>query len=347
MQPKDFLLIGHITRDLAPNGEFIPGGPVTYAGIALAKRGHNVQILTKAANNDPLLDFIRENGIDIQNLSPEGDTHTTTYTNKYDTFQNRTQHVSDIAAPFRNDEIPFLTELAKGKRTLVLPVANEIPHTVYKPLVNSAEMLIAAPQGSLRRWDSDGKVFHKPFSNEYINALKHCHIATLSAEDMEGFDTEVKAHILHSTSDTVILTNGRDGAHMFQNNHVTDVPPFRLSYVEERDGYPTGNGDHMTAIIAEGAPSYLQKLTDPYQYEQDMFQAAARGAFFTALKIIKREGVTDGIGSLRDQREVNEWILRNPARLRDYADMTNLEPSVFFEGQAYFQEGNQNRFHLR
>ncbi len=348
MQQKDFVLIGHVTRDINPDGDFIPGGPVTYAGITLALRGHNIQILTKVADNEPLLDNIRDYGIDVVNLSETGDTRTTTYTNIYNEYQQRTQYISEIAERFTSKEIQDITSFTKGKRTLVLPVANEIPSTFYKPLASSAEMLVAAPQGSLRRWADNGKVFHMPFSKEYAQALQHCHIMTISNEDMDGFTDSMKSDILHHTADTVILTNGRDGADLYQNHHATHVPPFRLQYeTEELGGYPTGNGDHMTAIIAEGAPPYLEKLSDPFTYEQEMYEAASRGAFLTALKIMKRDGVEDGIGSLRGPDEVREWSRQNLKRIREYADYCNLDPSVFIEGSRVLQEGSQNFFYRR
>lgn len=349
MNLKDFLLIGHITRDIAPNGEFIPGGPVTYAGITLALRGHNVQILTKAAQNDPLLDFIRSYGINISNLSSTEQADTTTYTNIYDEFQNRTQFISAVGELFAQRDLAHITELAKGKRTMILPVANEIPSTFYQPLSKNAELLIAAPQGSLRRWDENGRVFHEPFTPEYLDALTHANITTISNEDMEGFSEEMRYQILHQTSDTVILTNGRDGAHMYHDFEVSDVPPFRLDYEsEEKGGYPTGNGDHMTAVIAEGAPPFAEKLLDPFQYQEDMYTAVAKGAFLTALKIIKRDGVEDGIGSIWQPADIAHWSKQNIDRIYTYADICNLDLDVFLEGKQHNQqEGNTNSFYRR
>lgn len=343
MSHHDFLLIGHITRDIDPNGEFIPGGPVTYAGIKLAMDGNNVHIVTKAADNDPLLDIISGYGITVENMADPQDTHTTTYENIYNEKQERTQFILDVAEPFHTHETDHLKELALGKRTLVLPVANEIPHTFFKPLASSAEMLIAAPQGSLRNWDEEGRVFHEPFDDDYIEALRHCHVVTVSDEDMTGFTQEDHSRILHNTADTVILTNGRDGARMFQNNHAIDVPPFRLTDYEEILGYPTGNGDHMTAVIAEHAPSYLQKLSDPSTYELEMYHATTKAAFLTALKIMHRDGVSDGIGSLRTASDTRQWIFNNLQRVRNYASESRVDTSLFIEGLPH-KEGMMNPY---
>lgn len=347
MKQNNFLLIGHITRDIAPNGIFIPGGPVTYVGKTLADRGMNVTILTQAAHNDPLLDYIRGFNMNVINMSSADNEKTTTYTNMYDELQNRTQYVSEVAPSFTHKQLPNILEHAEGKRTLILPVANEIPALFYEPLSTSAEQLITAPQGSLRRWTDNGKVYHEPFSEEFINALSFADIITLSEEDIEGFDEVSTNKILFQENGTVFLTNGRDGARMFTHNEEIDIPPFQLDYeTEEKNGFPTGNGDHWTAITALESPSPFDQYTDPSQYRENMYTAAVKASFLTALKIMKREGVEDGIGSIRSLDEIELWTKRHLPRVYSYAYECNIDPTIFTKSD-YIREGRLNHFSRR
>src|SRR5689334_2141128 len=89
----DYLLIGHMTADLTPNGR-LPGGTVSYATRTAAAFGLRVALLTSATTDDSLLDSLRPYGEIVSIPAAE----TTTFENIYNP-DGRIQYVRGVAAP--------------------------------------------------------------------------------------------------------------------------------------------------------------------------------------------------------------------------------------------------------
>ena len=53
---QDYLLIGHMTADLTPEGKRRLGGTVSYAARTAHAFGLRVRLLSSAAQGEPLLD---------------------------------------------------------------------------------------------------------------------------------------------------------------------------------------------------------------------------------------------------------------------------------------------------
>jgi len=326
----DVLLAGHITKDITPEGREVLGGPVSFAGITLAKRNHSVTIATIADPESPLLDELRRYGIEVINFG-RTDEVVTTFVNRYDQLGNRQQHVHEVARPFDQEQINQLTNASFGRqKVMILPVANEIPYEMYTQLHEVNGNIIAAPQGSLRRWDAQGKVYHVPFDDDYLDALRFCQLVTISREDMEGFSLSQTQRFLEQSAQTIVVTDGMHGASIyFQNGPKIDVPAFQLTDGENRRGFLTGNGDHMTAIIAERSP--FPNGSNPEIYQSHMMIAVAQAAFETALKIIPRRGIEDGTMSIRTAEDVRSWSQTNIDRVRSYARQTNIDIRNFYD----------------
>ena len=98
----DFLTIGHVTRDVHPDGSFSLGGTVTFAAVTAYRLGLAAAIVT-CADTD-LLSSLPTLLPDIQ-LAIRPSTSTTTFENLY-SEGFRTQYLRARAAEQQVDDIP-------------------------------------------------------------------------------------------------------------------------------------------------------------------------------------------------------------------------------------------------
>jgi sugar/nucleoside kinase (ribokinase family) len=171
--PVDYLLIGHMTADLTPNGRTV-GGTVSYAIRTAHAFGLKVGLVTSAKQDEPLL----------YELSPYGQifsipaSATTTFENLY-SASGRTQYIRGVAAPITAAQIP----LAWRNAPLVHfgPIAGEADDPAILDLFPDAKILVTL-QGWLRKWDADGRVRFKPWNRP--ETLQRLDIMVFSEEDI-------------------------------------------------------------------------------------------------------------------------------------------------------------------
>jgi sugar/nucleoside kinase (ribokinase family) len=101
------LLVGSITRDLAADGSgnhACPGGVVHHGGLALARLGFRVRIVTRVclADADELLTPLRDEGAEVRILPSE---HTTTYLNDYTGPVDR-HELRETSDPIAPEDVP-------------------------------------------------------------------------------------------------------------------------------------------------------------------------------------------------------------------------------------------------
>ncbi|HLX41447.1 MAG TPA: hypothetical protein VKR42_13010, partial [Ktedonobacteraceae bacterium] len=157
----DFLTIGHVTRDMLPEGGFSLGGTVTYAALTASRLGLATAIVTSADEqlSSELPAHLPGIGLVVR-PSPQ----TTTFTNLYqDGF--RTQYLRALAEPPRFEDVPAVWRDAPI--ILLGPIAQEISSDFVMGFPRRPErpgtLLAATPQGWLRRWDSNGLVSATPW----------------------------------------------------------------------------------------------------------------------------------------------------------------------------------------
>src|SRR5690348_2712266 len=120
----DFLAIGHITRDLLPNGNWRLGGAVTYAALTAARLGLRPAVVTSAPPDVlAALDAVLP---DLPwSILPS--TEATTFENVY-SAQGRQQFLHGRAAPLALSAVPDAWRDAPV--VLLGPVAQEIEASV-------------------------------------------------------------------------------------------------------------------------------------------------------------------------------------------------------------------------
>jgi len=241
MGTPDFLVLGHVTFDLQPDGTFRPGGTALYAALTAARLGCRAALYTSAspAEAEEWLAILRRDGVEVMcRPSPV----TTTFQNRYRAGRRR-QYL------FRRAEALLPAELPAGweEAPLVLlgPVAGEVsPAWVYRFPHSRVGVCL---QGWLRGWGPSGRVHVVPWAGaDWLPSLS---AAFLSEEDVGPRPGLVEEYAARCP--LLVLTRGKRGAVLFQAGRPELVPAFPATEVD-----PTGAGDVFAAAfllrLAEG-----------------------------------------------------------------------------------------------
>jgi len=174
MAIPDYLVIGHITKDLVPGG-FTVGGTVTYAAVTARNLGQRAAIVT-SAEAELVLPPVFE-GIQVVRVPAQA---TTTFHNIY-TNGTRQQVISALADPIGPDVIP--PEYRQAPLIHLAPLVREIDESLVHHFPGSR--VVATPQGWFRSWDDAGYVS----LGEWPGAerlLPYLTVLVLSDEDVRG-----------------------------------------------------------------------------------------------------------------------------------------------------------------
>jgi 1D-myo-inositol 3-kinase len=242
----DFVIIGHLARDIVPNGYRL-GGTAAFAAITARNLGARVGIVTSYGSDLELGGAL--DGIDVLVVAAD---QTTTFENVYGP-EGRRQWVRALAAPLNKADIPQ-TWLA-APITLLGPLVGEVDYNLGGEL--QSELVAATAQGWLREWDDSGLVIQRPWM---IGAgdRSPAPIVIVSIDDV-GFDERVVDR-LSEVSDILVVTRGAEGATLHVGSERMHFPAFR---VIERD--PTGAGDVFAAAFLWHY-AQTQSATDAMMY---------------------------------------------------------------------------------
>lgn len=283
----DILLIGHVTRDLVsadPASDYRIGGTVSFAAITALRLGRRPTVITRAAADTDLSEL--PSGIDLRVLpSPQ----TTTFANVY-TAHGRVQYCYSQALPLTANDIP--QPLRRARAVLLGPLVNEIGPDMT-PIFPPETLVAAVPQGWMRRWDAQGRVFSKPWENA-AEILPYLDVLVLSVEDIE-FDLS-RLDLFVQQVPYVVLTQAREGCILHQWKEDGSVGRIHIPPRPAREVDPTGAGDIFTAAFI----IRLQETGDPVQ--------AARFANVTASFGVEKEGVA----GIPEREQVLAYMAEHP-----------------------------------
>lgn len=273
LEPVDYLVIGHVAHDLAPEGPRL-GGTAAYSALTARALGMRVGIVT-ASGPETSLERLKD--IPVVSLeSPQSTTFENIYTDhgrvQYLRAQATRIDFSRVPEPWRRSSIIHLG-----------PIASEMDATL--PDGFSPELLGLTPQGWMRKWDTEGRVSMAEWAGA-DGALAQAGAVVISREDVVGND-ELIEHMAHQTR-ILVVTEGVAGAVLFWNG---DRRRFRAPNVTEVDA--TGAGD----VFAAAFFIRLFSTRDPWE--------ATRFATLLATCSVTRVGL-EGIAT---PREVEECML--------------------------------------
>ena len=277
MDEIDYLVAGYVTRDLTPTGYNV-GGTAAYSARTADMLGCKTAVITSTAPNEAALDALPET---IRRFATSSE-HTSIYDNIY-TPQGRQQIIhkaaNKIMASDYPDDWPEPAVLHLG------PVGNEVDVNFVYRFPNSVIGL--TPQGWMRRWGEDGKVFLE----EWPDAEEILPLATaviLSEEDLLDDHMLVRFREL---SRLLVLTSGYNGCTVFIGEDMLHIPAPQVDEVE-----PTGAGDVF-------ATAFLVK----YQQTNGDYREAGRFANIVASQSVTYVGLDAKISNILNHlKEIGE-----------------------------------------
>lgn len=299
MPAVDYLVIGHVAKDIMPAGAVRPatsanareagepappghaiGGTVTYSAIAAQRLGLKAAVVTAM---DAEFASEVESALPGIDIATRPSAQTTTFENTYGD-EGRTQYLRAHAERLTREDVPAAW---RGARIVHLgPIAQEFGAEMVSGFPSS--MLALTPQGWLRQWDSSGRVSPKPWA-EALEVLALIDVLIFSPEDV-GHNWEI-IHAYTRAARLAVLTMERHGSLVFERNEGRWLPP-REARVED----PTGAGDvFATAFLATYLDSGNPLLS-------------ARFANVAASFSIEK----GGIGSIPTRSMVDEWLDAHP-----------------------------------
>jgi sugar/nucleoside kinase (ribokinase family) len=251
LEPVDYLVIGHLTRDLTPEGPRL-GGTAAYAALTARALGMRVGVVTSwgaelpigPLRSIPIASFPADQSTTFENLlTPTG----------------RIQHIRHVAPrldyyhvpePWRNATIVHLG-----------PVAQEVEPSLVRSFPDS--LIGVTPQGWLRAWNEQGRVYSCEWP-EAAFVLHRVGAAVISVEDVNGDEARIEE--MAASCRILAVTEAHQGARLYWNG---DVRRFRPPSVIEVD--PIGAGD----IFAAAFFTRLYTTRDPWEAARFATQLSA------------------------------------------------------------------------
>lgn len=260
LEKVDYLIIGHLAKDLTSNGTQL-GGTASYAALTARALGLRVAVVTSF--NAETLSPVELGDLMLYAFPSE---QTTTFEN-IESSTGRKQILHHQAHKIDLAQIPDV-----WRRTPIIhlaPIAQEVDAQL--PQGFSPSLLGLTPQGWLRGWDADGNISPRKWS-EMESSLHQAGAVVLSAEDVRGDEELIEEMSLASR--VLVITEGAEGVRLYWNG---DLRRFRAPEVEVLD--TTGAGD----IFAAAFFVRLHTTRDPWE--------AARFATCLASRSVTRRGL--------------------------------------------------------
>jgi sugar/nucleoside kinase (ribokinase family) len=274
----DFLVIGHVTKDIKPYG-FTIGGTVTYSSVTACRLGRRAAVLTRADPDFDLRTTLRD--IEIVRLpSPV----TTTFENLYQDG-HRLQFLNAIAPHIAASDVPEM-----WRRVPIVhlgPLVREIGLDMLD--LFSDALVGVTPQGWMRQWDGDlmvqarRRVWPKPW-DEAEAILPRVDVLVFSEEDVAGDRQLIERYA--SLAKIAVVTQGARGATVHWQGRERHFPARPTTEVD-----PTGAGD----VFAAAYLIRLAETDDPYE--------AAMFANVVASFSVEQEGIV----GIPTRAQVEAW----------------------------------------
>lgn len=251
LEPIDYLVVGHLVRDMTPEGPRL-GGTAAYASLTAHALGLRVGVVTIWGEELPLGPL---QDIPIVNYPSE----TSTTFENVSTSQGRVQIVHHVAPnislnlipdPWRNVPIIHLG-----------PVAQEVEPSIIRGF--SSTLICLTPQGWLREWDANGRVSPAEWP-EASFVLQNSGAAVISDEDVGGDEDRIDE--MAASCKILTVTEADQGARLYWKGDIRRFPP---PQVHELDA--TGAGD----IFAAAFFIRLYTTRDPWEAARFGTQLAA------------------------------------------------------------------------
>jgi sugar/nucleoside kinase (ribokinase family) len=270
--PPQFLVIGHIVQDLAPDERAAAaawrlGGTTSYAALLATRLGLDTAVLTAAAADLALEEALP--GAEIVRVpSPES----TQIRNLY-TARGRVQYIPQRAAAIKLGSLP--DDWRRAEIVLLGPVAGEVDEALAACFPEA--LLGISAQGWLRDIGPDGGV--RPLPPQQWRAetvLRPAHVLFVADEDFPPTSAEAVLTRWSQQVDVLAYTRAERGAEICYRGTWRHIDAFPTEAVD-----PTGAGDvFATAFLVR-----YREAGDPWE--------AARFAASAASFVVEADGLAN------------------------------------------------------
>lgn len=233
--PPDLVLVGHVARDVLPDGGWRLGGAVAFAGLAALRLGLRVGIVTSAP---PDLAAALRVTLPAAELVIVPSAEATCFENVY-RGGARTQRLRSRAAPLGGEAVPKAWQSAP--LVMLAPIAQEVAPELIERFPRS--LLAATGQGWLRTWDAGGHVTMGSFAVP-STLLPRLDLLTISAEDIATAPVDLLAAWSRAIA-LVAVTRGAEGADVYHHG----LGPRRAEACVAHEVDPTGAGDVFAVAL--------------------------------------------------------------------------------------------------
>ncbi len=226
----DYLVIGHVTSDLQPDGSQKLGGTVSFSGLSASRLGLKTGVLTSSGSGSELAPLT---GLQVVNLPAE----TTTAFKNTSTGHGRRQYCFSQAAKLHPSQLP--RQWANPAIVHLGPVAEEIDPAFFELFPNS--LLCVTLQGFLREIGQDGLVKFRDWKDreKYLPKVK---AAVLSFEDLQEDENRVREYA--GLCELLVVTENKRGARVYWKQEMREFPAPKRELVDD-----TGAGDIFAACF--------------------------------------------------------------------------------------------------
>ena len=264
-EAPDYLVIGHVTKDVLPTGGYTIGGTVSFSSLTAQRLGKRAAVLTRCERLTDLRQYLESQGVALHRVPADV---TTTFENVYRSGA-RTQRIGPVAPAIPADAVP----VAWRNATVVHlgPVSQEVPAEIADSFPATSTIGVT-PQGWLREWDESGRVRNGAAWRNAEAVLARVDALIFSAEDVGGDEALVARYC--GMAKLAVVTDHHNGCTVWQGGAQEHFPAYE---VEEMD--PTGAGDVF-------ATSFLLRFGDT----QDAADAA-RYANCAASFVVEGQGI--------------------------------------------------------
>lgn len=267
--PLNYLVIGHLTADLTPNGIRL-GGTAAFSGLTAQALGLNTGLITSHSSE---LDITPIKTLLVLNKPSQNDT---TYENISDGVK-RTQFLYHRAERITQADIPQFNPAPDIVH--LGPVADEVDWEILHRFPHSMRCL--TPQGWMRSRDAENKVHYRHWDN-YEEILQHADVAVISHEDV--LMEEALIANMASVIPVFVVTENHRGARIYWHNDARFIHAPEVKYVDD-----TGAGDIF-------ATAFFYR----YYYTKDPWEAGRFAVMLASCSVTRKH-----LDSIPAEEEIN------------------------------------------
>jgi len=247
MQRYDICVIGHLSNDVIVDADgrrrAACGGAAYYTSVALAHLG--VQTLVTSVSAEPdrqrFRDELGRHGVTLHCAASPW---TTGFENLYcKSGDRRIQRIHSIGRPFASSDLP---DIECGLYHLGPLTPGEIPSACFEFLALRGARISLDLQGYVRRISSS--VIEAAGWPAAGDTLRHVHTLKADHREAEAAANEsdpvaAARRLARCGPQEVVVTCAGEGAILYANGDVFDIPPISVSHPVD----PTGCGDSFCA----------------------------------------------------------------------------------------------------